>query len=400
MPSTRTGYLAVKKEATAGTGVVPTNFVHYKGGDLGANLEVIKNNPIQAVRHGAITAHAGKKSTDGSFEMDLDWKECGYFLGAGLSFDSSPTNNGDSTYTHTMDEADTLAALSIEQAKGDLSSQAFECNRAFGAYVDNFEIGASDGLCTLKVNIKSLGIFQRSRMVADAAAGSSVAISVEDVEGLVATTDTVRITDDSSNEEDAIASISTANKTVTIATLGNSYTVAANGKIELVPQTPSFVAQVLMSFDMVKFQFGANLTAAGSASEENVEDWTFTWANNLEERYGSLRRTPSVIAPKASMGQLKFKRYFESRADRDAYLNTERKACIITIQDVNTIIGSGTQNPILAIKISDLRYTAYELPTGADDLYVAEIEGECFYDSSDARAVRLELTTTVADFTA
>lgn len=400
MPSTRTGYLAVKKEATAGTGVVPTHFLHYKGGDLGHSLEVIKNNPIQAVRHGAITAHAGKKATDGAFEMDLDWKEAGYWLGAGLSFDSSPTNNGDSTYTHVMDEANTLAALSVEQAKGDLSSQAFECNRAFGAYVDNFEIGASDGLVSLKVKLKSLGIFQRSRLVADAGAGSSVAIAVEDVEGLVATTDTVRISDDNANEQDAIASISTANKTVTIATLGNSYTVADNGKIELVPQTPSFVAQCLMSFDMVSFQFGANLTAAGSATEENVEDWTFMWSNSLEERYGSLRRTPSVIAPKASVGTLKFKRYFESRADRDAYLNTERKACIITIQDVNTIIGSGSTHPSIVISISDLRYTAYELPTGADELYVAEIEGECFYDSSDARAVRISLTTTVADFTA
>ncbi len=398
MPSTRTGYLAVQVEATPGVGVTPGNFIPYKGGDLGHQLDIIKNNPIQAVRHGAITAVSGKKATDGDFEFDLDWLQCGYWLGGALSFDGSPTANGDSTYTHQFDEANTLSALSIEQAKGDLTTQAYECNRAFGSYVNSIEISASDGLVGLKVNLKSLGIFQRSRLVANATAGSSVNISVEDVEGLT-TSDTVRISDSSSSEEDAIASISTANKTVQIGTLGNSYTVANGGKIELVPQSPSFVAENLMTFDMVGFQFGANLTAAGSASEENVEDWTFTWNNNLEERYGSLRKTPSVIAPKASMGTLKFKRYFESRADRDAYLNVDRKACIITIRDVNTIIGSGSRNPSLVIQISDLRYTAYALPTGADELYAAEIEGELFYDLTDTRAVRMLLTTTEADFT-
>ena len=400
MPSTRTGYLAVIKEATPGTALTPTHYLHYKSGDLGHNLDIIKNNPIQAVRHGAITAHPGKKATDGSFEMDLDWKEAGYWLGAALSFDSSPTDNGDGTYTHDCDPANSLAALTVEQAKGDITGTAYELNRAFGAYVDNFEIGASDGLVSLKVNLKSLGIFQRSLLTADATAGASVDISLDDVEGLVTTTDTVLISDDSSSESDAIAALSGTNKTITIATLGNSYTVAANAKVGLVPKTPSFVAQCLMSFDMVKFQFGADLSAAASAAEENVEDWSFVWENNLEERYGSLRRTPSVIAPKASSGRLKFKRYFESRADRDEYLATTRNAVIITIQDVNTTIGTGTQNPILALQISDMRYTAYDLPTGTDELYVAEIEGEFFYDATDTRAVRASLTTTIASFAA
>lgn len=398
MSSTRTGYLAVQVESTAGVGVTPGNAIPYQSGDLGHQLEIIKNSPIQGVRHGAITAIAGKKATDGDFEFDLDWLYCGYWLGAALSFDSSPTDNSDDTYTHTFDEANTLSALSIEQAKGDLTTQSYECNRAFGSYVNTLELSASDGKIGLKVGIKSLGIFQRSRLIADAASGSSVDISVEDVEGLT-TDDTVRISDSSSNEEDAVAAISTANKTVQIATLGNSYTVANGGKIELVPQSPTFTAENVMTFDMVSFQFGANLTAAGSASEENVEDWTLEWNNNLAERYGSLRRTPSVIAPKASMGTLKFKRYFESRADRDAYLNVERKACIITIQDVNTIIGSGSRKPSLVISISDLRYTAYALPTGNDELYAAEIEGELFYDLTDARAIRMALTTTEDDFT-
>jgi len=39
------------------------------------------------------------------------------------------------------------------------------------------------------------------------------------------------------------------------------------------------------SFVHASFQFGADLTAAASAAETNVENWTFSYENGLEERY-------------------------------------------------------------------------------------------------------------------
>lgn len=400
MASTRSGYLAVKKESTVGTAVKPTHFLHYLDGDLGADLEVITNSPIQSTRWLGISAVAGKMSTSGSLNMNVDYNEVGYWLGACLKFDDSPTDNGDNTYTHTFDTDDELQSLTIEQGKGDVTGTAYEINRAFGAHVDNLTINASDGMVGMSVDIKSLGIFQRSRLTADASAGSDVDVEIESVEGLVAT-DTVKISDTTpQSEEDAIVSISAVNKTIEIASLGNSYTVANEAKVELTELTPSYSAEALFSFDHCSFQFGTDLTDAASNAEENVEDWEFSYSNNIEERYGSLRKTPSVIAPKAATATLKFKRYFENVTDRDRYLNTTRQACIITIEDPNTIIGNSTRNPSLVIKISDLRYKTYALPTGTDELYVAEIEGDCYYDATDTRAVQIDLTTEVADFTA
>ena len=90
----------------------------------------------------------------------------------------------------------------------------------------------------------------------------------------------------------------TAN-TITIATLANSYQVARTAKVELVPQSPTYaVAAKVASFVHARFQFGADLTAAASAAFENVEDREFSYSNELEERFGSLRSSPSVIAPK------------------------------------------------------------------------------------------------------
>jgi hypothetical protein len=82
------------------------------------------------------------------------------------------------------------------------------------------------------------------------------------------------------NETKTPSAVSLPNKTITIATLANSYTVANGAKVELVPQTPSYgTAAKVASFIHAKFQFGADLTAAASASLENIEDWEFAYEN-------------------------------------------------------------------------------------------------------------------------
>lgn len=123
-------------------------------------------------------------------------------------------------------------------------------------------------------------------MISDATAGASVDVALASVEGLT-TDDTVNIYDKTpQSETDAIAAISTTNKTIQIATLGNSYTVANKAKVELVAQTPSYSTQAkIASFTHASFKFGADLTAAASASETNVENWEISFENNLEERY-------------------------------------------------------------------------------------------------------------------
>jgi hypothetical protein len=56
MASTRTGYLAVKRETTAAVAVKPTNFVRFKDGDIQSKQELIANNPIQNNRWNALNA--------------------------------------------------------------------------------------------------------------------------------------------------------------------------------------------------------------------------------------------------------------------------------------------------------------------------------------------------------
>lgn len=300
MTMTQLGYLAVKRQSTERTAVKPTNFIRFKDGDLENTQDNIINNPIQNNRWGAKNIVKGKITAGGTFNMDLDANEAVHFLGAGmggLASSDVSSEEDSSVIQHILTLTTALPALSVEQAKGNLADstnnlQNYLVKRAFGAFVDQFTITSNDGIVNLQVVLKALGIFEKATLLANAAAGSSVALSLDTVEGLVTTTDTVSIYDTTpQNETDAIASLSTSARTVTIATLGNSYTVANKAKVELVPQSPSYgTAPQLFAFHNVNFQFGADLTAAASASEENVENREFTYMNNIEERYGSLGR--------------------------------------------------------------------------------------------------------------
>ena len=42
--------------------------------------------------------------------------------------------------------------------------------------------------------------------------------------------------------------------------------------------------------------------------------------------------------------------------------------------------------------MSDVRFTSHEMPTGTDDLYGASVEAECYYDSTDGQALKIQVT--------
>lgn len=404
MASSRLGYLAVKKESTVSTAVKPTHFVRFKDGDIAYNQEIIANNPIQSNRWNALNAVKGKVSTEGTYNVDLDVNECVYFLylalGAISSNDISSATDG-SVYKHELTTQNTLPALTIEHGKGNLSDtgnnrQNYQVDRAFGVLVDSINLAGADGIISMAVNLKAHGVFQKANLVSDAGAGASVDIELDTVEGLT-TDDSVNIYDNTpQNEDDSIVAISgDPTNTIQIATLGNSYTVAKEGKVELVPQTPSYSdpAKVL-SFINASFQFGDDLTDAASNASENIEDWEFAYENSLEERYGSLRSSPSVIAPKGAKATLKYTKYFENVTDRDRYLNQTKRACILTITNNEIVSATDTNNAkyTVQLKMSDVRFTSYETPTGTDELYAVSAEAECFYDDTDGQAVKIEVT--------
>lgn len=401
MASTRLSYLAVIRETTVATAVKPTHFLRFKDGDVMWKQEIIANNPNQNNRWNALNAVKGKATTEGTYNVDLDGNECVHWIAAGLGTLATTQVGSDATaFRHDCTVANTLPSLTLEQGKGNLTDttnnyQNFIVDRAFGVLVNSLTISGSDGIINLAVNVKAHGLLQKSALIADIASGATKTLLLESAEGFVAT-DNVTIYDETpTGETKALSAVSLPNATVSVATLTNSYTVAKNAKVELQPQTPSYaVAAKVFSFVHATFQTGADLTAAASATEENVENWEWTYSNNLEERHGSLRASPSVIAPKGASASVKYTKYFTNSTERDRYLNQKKKAMIITLCTNEIISATDTNVNKFTVKISmsDVRFKSYEMPTGTDDLYAASVEAECYYDTTDGRAILVAVT--------
>lgn len=172
-----------------------------------------------------------------------------------------------------------------------------------------------------------------------------------------------------------------------------AFTVANKAKFELLPQTPSYQTSRVNSFVDVKFRTGDTVALANVADPQNVENWEINYMNNLEERYGSLRKSPSVIGEKGAKATIKYEKYFENVADRDAYRNQIKSAMVCTISNNEIVSATDTTQGkyTITFEFSDIRFTSYEMPTGTDELYVLAIEATAFYDNTDGRALRIKV---------
>lgn len=400
MASTKLSYLAVKRQTSDGSlAVVPTHFLRFQEGDIVVERENIVNQPIANNAWGALNVTQGKEENDLSWKFDLDANECVHWIAAALGgLSSADTSSGTdaSVYTHTI-TIGALPWLSVEQAWGDTSDtsnnrQNYHVARAYGVRVADLTIRGAEGMVEMDVKAKALGVFHYGFHINDEAAGSSVVCELDSVEGLV-NGETINTVDDTpQNETDAIASLSSSAKTITIGTLGSSYTKANNARVELVPLSPSFsVAQQLFSVPHVNVHFHASsIASAESAAETDVETWEFAFSNNLDAKHGTKRAGYTVLESMFRSAKFKFTKYFESMEDHKRYMARLRRAISVVI--TNNIRISATDTGLLKyrvrIQMTDCKFTSHQMQTGNANLWYYQIEAECLYNTSDAYAIK------------
>ena len=336
-----------------------------------------------------------------SVKFDLDFNDVVWLLYMVMWSISSSTDISSGTdwsvYQHTVVLANELPSFTVEQCKGDTAdtadnSQRYIVDRAFWVKGDSFTISGEDGdVIGIETMMKALWIFDIAELRSDADAWSSVDISVNTVEWIT-TDDSVYIYDDTpQGESDAVAAVSPTNKTVQIATLGNSYTIANNAKIELAPQTPSYGTdpQHASLFDC-KFQFADAIGSTGAAAETNVDSRELSYNNNLNARKWTKRPGAGRVDAQRSTAQLTFKKVFETKAERDKFLSTAKRALKLTI-DSGVIISATDTNEAtykVVFNMANIRYDAFPIATGNDAIYEIEATCEVLYDSSAGYAIQ------------
>lgn len=401
MASTRTDYLALKKQPDSQTPVKPTNFIAFKDGELKFEQEIIENNSKKGTRYGILKGTNWKITTNGEYTVDLDTNESGYFLLMALWKYNKEVLEAWKVFKHTYEMANSLPAFSIEQLKGNPEGDDHEVSRGFWVFADNLSIEASDSVVEMKVGLKALGIFLKWKLLENATSGVDTNLILNTAEGLVAT-DNIKITDKANwvTEETITKTVVTSEKIT--ADINNWYLATDNVKVELLPQTPGSTGNCGINeytFIDASFQIADNLTDAENATEENIENWSFEYQNNLEERYGSLRASPSTIGAKGVKAYLKYTKYFENLEDRDRYLDGIDKAVIITLRKKEKINWTNF-NFEIKIKLPKVKFKAHNLNGGTDDLYITELESMVNYDCNEGKAIIIEQISEVADYEA
>lgn len=402
--STRIGYHAIKAESTVWTAVKPTNFIRSESGWLEMDKTIDFANSKQNDRSQNIKAVPWQEDITWSIEYSLDANESPFMiygaLGSLSSADVSSWTDG-SVYKHTIKDDNCLPSFTYEESVGRITDtstnlQRYQIMRSIGTVFGNVSLSIEGGRVMLNTTPIAEDQLIQAIMKADAAAWSSVNISLDRVKGFT-TSDTVNIYDDTpQNETDAVAAISTANKTVQIGTLGNSYTVANNGKVELTAQTPSYsLVQQLFASWHASIQFWADLTAAWSASSSCIRSTTLTIDNSLQALacMGSFWTWSGGVVPQGRTVSLEFTRSFINKTDADRYLQAREYAAIITIDNNKIVSATDTgQLPYkVVIKIPRMVLTNKPMVLDNNGVYEYTATCEAMPDSSAGYQVQFEV---------
>jgi len=330
------------KADNGSTAVKPTHTLRAESGSIEMKKEIVMSKSAQNDRAGNKKALMGAEDVQGLVNYEFDFNEIVYFLyGAIGALTTTNVGTVGAVYKHAITPANCLPSFTYEEAIGRVTDTANNLQnilvkRSYGVIVGKFVLRIEGGIVMAEVTFMAKGQFIQAKVQADVSAGSSVVITLDRAKGLT-TDDTVNIYDTTpANETDAIASMSEVNKTITIATLGNSYQVADDAKVELTAQTPVYSEDPQIPTGAQSLvRFGADITAAATAEAGCIRSAILTIDNDpeMQECLGDYSKGAGGVVPKARTVTFEFTRSFKNKSDLDKYLQAKEFAIYLELSN-------------------------------------------------------------------
>lgn len=149
-------------------------------------------------------------------------------------------------------------------------------------------------------------------------------------------------------------------------------------------QTATTTSGTVVTFKDANVYFGSTLTTAEAASATAVNDFSITFANNLEVIHQSGSADVAAIRTKGFKCSGTYTLFFDAETDKLAHQNLNKRAL--------EVVFTGNANEQLRIRIPRFRLDEAEISTGLDDFFVVKgsFTAEDVVDSG-ARLVDLRL---------
>jgi hypothetical protein len=174
------GYLALKKEATAGTPVIPDVFVGFRSENIVPSFNIQPVQTIAGERERNVRSVPGQIEISGDVEFYVEPKTIGHFLRSLFGAPTTQTLSASNAYRHIFEVTDTPKTYTIDIQPAD----APWVHRFFGVQESKIVLTQEDNIIKCTASLMPRKAFISSRVTTEATSGTTLAL--DQTSGLVA----------------------------------------------------------------------------------------------------------------------------------------------------------------------------------------------------------------------
>lgn len=154
--------------------------------------------------------------------------------------------------------------------------------------------------------------------------------------------------------------------------------------------TPAYVVENPFLATHVTIKFAATTAALATASATAVRAINLTINKNVEDWQNLGSVEPTDIVNKALLVSGDLELIFEAATQRDYVLDGTKKACLITIENSDVLIGTASR-PKLEITLAPMNFRDWGRGTGQNDVVTQTIAFDGNFGISDSKTISIQL---------
>jgi hypothetical protein len=321
------GYMAVIKEATKGTPLTPTTFIHLYDENMNTNGNFLDQKPVSGNKAATQAVLQGQRSHKGDVTVQCEPNTIGYLLDMLLTR-SGTTGSNPYTHTFVLSATQNPNSYTIDISTGNIVS------RYWGVEASKLSPNWNGVELQAKISLSALGSFQGREIATVATTTLTLKTDYDPVpnKGLVVG-DLVRVYKSSTGAtlDTTIATVNVDGVTITLGASAAAF--AAGDMIYLRPATATYTEQPTFLWPKTKFRPGATAAAALSATPLAVEKGSaFNIMHSFESDDGAMRSgsfDPFALVRTTGDIDLSIKRFFDTPEDIQNFNSLAKTAWVI-----------------------------------------------------------------------
>lgn len=320
-PYANFGYLALIKEATAGTPVTPTNFVGLLNEAIVPSFNLKSLQTIAGDRERNVRSVPDKIEISGDLEFFVESKEIGHFLRGLFGAPTTQTLTAATAFRHAFEVTNSPKTYTIDIQPAD----APWVHRFYGVQITKVGFMAQDNIIKCSASVMPRKTFVSSRITT--AANSGTTVNMDQTAGLLAG-DSILII----QKEDGYTTVQERVIDSVTSDTELEVTVALDAQIDVYDIV--VIKRQTASYDQaLEFTWlGGTEIATGddidNTAAEDFEDFEINFMNETEQRWfggkTEAARLPGDVITKGYTGEGKVGKFYDSESKLDKARKNEK----------------------------------------------------------------------------